>query len=179
MPSGLIQKSPLCAQEWGPVTLLRMIETYELHMKIISFIFIHTKKPLKSTELCIYLPYWTYEYRMSSVSLAYAQHMKCACLAYRYHFTNFKPIKAVVFQHCSIISENIQLSTCQTRRGHCLLVAEEKGRRFHHHPHPKLVIHLFIYLQIYLNHLMYLTHLLIFLRHLLMMYDMFRSTQGP
>jgi hypothetical protein len=52
-------------------------------------------------------------------------------------------------------------------------VAEEKGRRFHHHLHPKLMIQLFIYLQIYLNHLMmYLIHLLIFLRHLLMIEDM-------
>ena len=32
---------------YGPVTLLRMIETYELRMKIISCIVIRTKKPLK------------------------------------------------------------------------------------------------------------------------------------
>ena len=124
---------------------------------------------------------------MSSASLAYAQHMNSLQAAFEmrmssvplscYKLQAYKSGGRSTLQHYCRKRPTINM---QTRKGHRLLMAEEKGRRFEHRPHPKLMIHLFIYLQIYFNHqMMYLTHLLMFLRHLLMMNYMFLSNQGP
>ena len=69
---------PQTTARYGPVTLLRMIETYELRMKNHKIIFIRTKSPWKCriVRILTVLNLWVaYGQRMTSVWPAYDQRM--------------------------------------------------------------------------------------------------------
>ena len=66
-----------------------------------------------------------------------------------YHVT--KPISEAAFPHCSIIAVYVELPTCLPRRRHRLQAARRR------HAHPKLLVHLLIFL----IHLLLMSHMLL------------------